>query len=297
MSSWILLVLSGAFIVNTFLFSACVLLYAKHQRKGRPPHGKDVKLLRGPGQHLQEEIGVMEESLVERYFTSVGAPVLILVVPLCLLPFAKGNENLVLALTVAGFVISFVYRLRQMGGLLKKLACYRLGLQGERCVAESLQPLMARGFAVFHDMPVQGKTGMFNLDHVVVGSSGVFVVETKTRRKVKQDANGDDHKVESDGKTLRWPGGSGSEEIRQAADNASWLKQFILSRLGLSVDVAPVLVIPGWYVNRTGSGQVRVLNEKEIERAILGRPVLDEKAVDQIRRLVDAECRTVGFGS
>jgi hypothetical protein len=144
-------------------------------------------------------------------------------------------------------------------------------------------------------MPAQGTQKSFNLDHVVIGPSGLFVIETKARRKIHQDANGNDHIVKYDGKTLRWPQGNDQQDLHQAAGNATWLQQFVEKRLGLRVNVVPLLVLPGWYVDRTGTGAVRVVNEVEAEKTVLGRPVLDEKEVDQIKRQLDIESRTVSF--
>mgnify|MGYP000447730379 CR=1 FL=1 len=45
-------------------------------------------------------------------------------------------------------------------------------------VAEALAPLTVDGCRIFHDVPAAA----FNLDHVIVGPTGVFALETKTRR-------------------------------------------------------------------------------------------------------------------
>ena len=68
---------------------------------------------------------------------------------------------------------------------LRKYWNYQLGFKGERLVGEELNQLLAKGYRVFHDVPFNG----YNVDHVAVGSSGVFVVETKTRRKWKSTAD------------------------------------------------------------------------------------------------------------
>lgn len=54
----------------------------------------------------------------------------------------------------------------------------RLGLFGERAVADELDKLVGSGYRIFHDVPCLGATGPFNLDHVVVGKGGVAVIET-----------------------------------------------------------------------------------------------------------------------
>jgi len=66
---------------------------------------------------------------------------------------------------------------RRLRPLAQTRACYQLGFQGERYVAEELNQLMADGFHVFHDVPFEN----YNMDHVLVGPTGVFVVETRQR--------------------------------------------------------------------------------------------------------------------
>src|SRR6188472_2002795 len=49
------------------------------------------------------------------------------------------------------------------------------GIRGELMVAELLTELEPQGYRVLHDV----ETGHGNLDHVVIGPNGVFVLETK----------------------------------------------------------------------------------------------------------------------
>ncbi len=295
MSSTSIWTLTIGFVLNTVLFTAAVVFLAKRLKRGRPPRGKDKKLLRSPGEHLQQELATFDEQLTEQWFLGIVVPVAVLMIPLALLPLAKGRESMVVALALGGFLVSFVLRVLRVRKLFEKIRTARLGLLGERAVAAALEPLLAKGYAVFHDLPAQGSQKSFNLDHVVVGPSGLFVIETKARRKIHQDENGDDHVVKFDGQSLHWPRGSDQQDVQQASENAGWLHEFVDKRLGLKVDVVPLLVIPGWFVDRKGAGTVRVVNEGEVERSILGRPVLDEKTVDQIKRQLDTECRTVSF--
>ena len=44
-----------------------------------------------------------------------------------------------------------------------------------------------------------------------------------------------------------------------------------------------------------GTGDVWVMNAKELPKNLTGTPVLDEKTVDQVRRQLDQMCRTVMF--
>jgi hypothetical protein len=54
----------------------------------------------------------------------------------------------------------------------------RKGALGEEAVARILDRLEPRGFHTIHDLDV----GRGNVDHVVVGPTGVFAIETKARR-------------------------------------------------------------------------------------------------------------------
>ena len=53
---------------------------------------------------------------------------------------------------------------------------WKRGAEGERKTAKALQPLLRKGWTVEHDVQRDGKA---NLDHVLTGPPGVFLLETK----------------------------------------------------------------------------------------------------------------------
>ena len=57
---------------------------------------------------------------------------------------------------------------------------WRRGAAGERRTARLLSPLERQGWAVLHDLAVPGSRA--NLDHLVIGPGGVFVVDSKQYR-------------------------------------------------------------------------------------------------------------------
>jgi Nuclease-related domain len=57
---------------------------------------------------------------------------------------------------------------------------WRRGAMGERRTARLLEPLERQGWAVLHDLAVPGSRA--NLDHLVIGPGGVFVVDSKQYR-------------------------------------------------------------------------------------------------------------------
>jgi hypothetical protein len=53
---------------------------------------------------------------------------------------------------------------------------WKRGAEGERKTANALKPLLRRGWTVEHDVQREGRA---NLDHVLTGPPGVFLLETK----------------------------------------------------------------------------------------------------------------------
>jgi hypothetical protein len=54
---------------------------------------------------------------------------------------------------------------------------WRRGAQGEQRTARLLAPLERHGYQVFHDLAVPGSAA--NVDHLVVGPTGVYVIDSK----------------------------------------------------------------------------------------------------------------------
>jgi hypothetical protein len=66
---------------------------------------------------------------------------------------------------------------------------WRRGAAGERRTARLLGPLERQGWAVLHDLAVAGSRA--NLDHLVIGPGGVFVIDSKQYRgRLQLDRSG-----------------------------------------------------------------------------------------------------------
>lgn len=87
-----------------------------------------------------------------------------------------------LSICAVGSVIGIV----QLYKLMPIYANYKLGLMGEQSVGAILNTLSRDTIQVYHDYEIQ-EPGCkpWNIDHIVVSSEGVFLIETKTRRKLK----------------------------------------------------------------------------------------------------------------
>jgi hypothetical protein len=66
---------------------------------------------------------------------------------------------------------------------------WRQGAAGERRTARLLDPLERRGWAVLHDLAVPRSQA--NIDHLVIGPGGVFVIDSKQYRgRLRLDSSG-----------------------------------------------------------------------------------------------------------
>ena len=125
--------------------------------------------------------------------------------------------------------------------------------------------LREEGFQVFHDVIGNG----FNVDHVLIGPAGVFTVETKTWSKPLTGSP----QINFDGKSIK----VGSSEpdrdpVAQAKGQAGWLKAILAESTGRTLDVRPVILFPGWFIDNPGGHfkDVWVLEPKALS-AFLGR--------------------------
>ena len=123
-----------------------------------------------------------------------------------------------------------------------------------------MERLRETGAQVFHDIPGEG----FNLDHVIVAHSGVFVIETKTYSKPEKGES----KILFRGDSISINGQRDTDKpIIQVKAASNWLSQLIEESSGRKISIKPVVVFPGWYVEPTfeaKSSDVWVLNPKAL---------------------------------
>jgi hypothetical protein len=288
--------LSIFFPIIAFLFPLLVvlgLLYLYRWYRGRKGFRSPLtrQLLRPPGQSLRLRIEEISNTLNETLFVVALVPSLISGVILSR-GFVSGNviETFWIVLGAAIWVCFTAYYVRKIFKLLSERRDLRLGLDGELATAEELNQLMRYGYYVFHDFPADH----FNIDHVVIGPAGVFAVETKARSKGimkgKQDAM-----VIFENSRLKFSNHQESESIQQAKGQSKWLAEFLRKSVGKPVVVKPILVLPGWLVERREKdASIMVINPKEaVQYITLNSKMLDEQTVQQIKYQVEQRCRTI----
>jgi len=113
------------------------------------------------------------------------------------------------------------------------VVAWRRGAAGERRTARLLDPLEREGWAVLHDLAVPGSRA--NIDHLVIGPGGVFVIDSKQYRgRLQLDSSG----------CLwhgRYPRASTLRAVSFEADQAA----LILTDPDVVVVVVPIVAVHG----------------------------------------------------
>jgi hypothetical protein len=89
----------------------------------------------------------------------------------------------------------------------EQMAAWQRGAQGERRTARLLDRLVRDGYVVFHDLAVPDSGA--NVDHLVIGPSGVFVIDSKQwTGSVRQGSDGlawhNHYRLDRTLETVRW---------------------------------------------------------------------------------------------
>jgi hypothetical protein len=242
------------------------------------------RLLRSPGESLRARLERIDEKLMWCVALLSAGPVVFSLTA----PGFPDKLSILLLLSVVALCVLAVYI-----GAKEYRAC-SLGLLGERAVGEELNQFMTQGCRVYHDYPGE-RTG--NIDHVVIAPSGVYAIETKTRQKRRASKEVKDHELTFDGAKLHFPRYVSTSGLKQARRNAARLGRELSDALGEVVQVQAILAFPGWYINRTGNGDVSVLNPKEIRQVIFSKngPQLAPEQIWRIAQQVEQKCRDIAL--
>jgi len=207
----------------------------------------------------------------------------------------KGYVFTCAGLFTFGFLLWGARSLLRLLQLTDEVRNCRLGLRGEQAVAEALsnQAVVAAGYMTFHDVP--GDVA-WNIDHVVVGPGGVFVIETKTRSHRKGKIRQQENVVIFDGRMLQFPWCQDREAAKQAARNTAWVRRFMEGFAPRDTLVQPIVVVPGWYVENKGEYSVMVMNTKWLAGFLpRERKRFTREQLQPLLRRFDERCRDVDF--
>ena len=157
------------------------------------------------------------------------------------------------------------------------------GVLGERVVAEVLSRLEF-SYTVIHSVPVG--SGSSDIDHVIVGPSGVFTINTKCSPGKDVWLAGMNMKV----------GGHSQRYLHHSMFEAKRASELLSKATGMTVPVTGLLVFvdPRKIIHKEPAGagpnipEIRVLRQTELLNGIRTRPIFSQ---DQVARIADAAIR------
>ncbi|HUW36184.1 MAG TPA: nuclease-related domain-containing protein [Rhodocyclaceae bacterium] len=214
------------------------------------------KPLRNPGQSVREQrADLMFDKLLSPMLIALML-VLWAVMDWLRYFFPRPPQPWITSVVAALAIIYVVWQFRRH---VPKLRMLKLAEEGEKAVGQLLERLRASGYAVFHDLIGTD----FNVDHVIIGSAGVFTIETKTWNKPRQG----NPRITFDGETLLMAGREPDRNpVIQAKAQASWLQRLLAESTGKTLPVRPVILFPGWYIedSRASRKDLWVLEPKAL---------------------------------
>lgn len=201
--------------------------------------GFEKDLVRLPGQSVNDQLLDYMNDKVDFDLLGISISITLLflvwigqVVPLT-------SNPVLFSIILISAILVFIYRLRKA---MKRVRHLRQGRDGERYVGQILDEMRVDGSVTFHD--VLGDN--FNIDHVVIGPKGVYVIETKTWSKgsAKGSISYKDGVFKLNGRILD------KNPLDQAKANAKWFVDFLKESTGRVFPVQSVVVLPGWYIEK-----------------------------------------------
>ncbi|WP_242402186.1 nuclease-related domain-containing protein [Methylophilus sp. OH31] len=267
-----------------------IVIYSKKRSSARRKNPITQYLLRSAGESVKAQLSDVDSELA-MYLMMPPTISLFIYAYYSNLPSVK--HPLILG-AISGIIL-FGYILFKLIKLIKLREKLRLGYDAELAVGQELNTLMRHGYHVFHDVTLKNTISSFNIDHVVVGKTGVYAIETKGRSKPLFKNGGHQHRVNFDGKRLRFPGWSEEKPAEQATRQAQSLQQWLSHAVGEAVTVKAVIALPGWYVTHTQRSEIAVINGKNPERYFNAqRPEnTSEKFIHQIAHQLENICRDI----
>ena len=217
-----------------------------------------AKPLRQAGQSVQEEL----DKVIDEHFISYGL-VIVFIFAYTVSEWIRWYFHIPpkpVHVTILSLLI-ISYCLIKLLGIKKQIKALKLGRDGEKVVGEFLERLRQDGCIIYHDIVGDN----FNLDHVVLSTKGIYVIETKTYSKPKNKQA----KVHYDGTHLIIDSiGNKDEILVQVEAESSWLKEILSESTGKVFNIKPIAVFPGWFVESTNHNKFWVLNPKGLPKFI-----------------------------
>jgi hypothetical protein len=150
----------------------------------------------------------------------------------------------------------------------RRAAAFAAGAEGERIVAEALAPLSAAGYLLLHDRASGPRA---NLDHLVIGTSGVWLVNAKHWSGTITAET-----------ALRHNGRDRTKQLARAAQERAQITEILVAE-GLRVPVRSVFAFTAVTPEHTVIDEVTLVPVAGV-RSVIGAapPVLDGRTTDRV---------------
>lgn len=236
-----------------FLFWFFVLRVLSREKKLRKePFTKG--LLNSAGESSLKQVSKLNEVFTDHLITLVALAGFLIGYSTGIFTGATPiNIPLILAMVGIGGVIVATLVMLKIRNNARLLFKYRLGLDGERHTAQALWPLLNKGYNIYHDLLFEKPDGTkFNIDHVLLGPSGVIAIETKARSKDPLLKGKDSVALKYDGKKVLFPSGAADVDcLNQALASGKTLSKELTRAEGATIPVRTAVCFPGWFVTVT----------------------------------------------
>jgi hypothetical protein len=244
-----------------------------------------AKPLRNPGQSLDDQIHNLISEDPAPFIGCVLFMILVAIYDWYHWYNPKPINPWLTTITAFIFLTVFVYKWITLRRKIKRL---RMARDGEKAVGQYLEGLREKGYKVLHDIV----SDSFNIDHIVICTKGIFLIDTKTISKKDKD-----DQITFDGKTVLINGYKPDRDpVRQVTALSSWLKEKICEITGKEMFIRPVVAFPGWFVKMDLKYQtnVWVLSAKALPRFIEKQPdILESPMVHLITSHLTRYIRTL----
>lgn len=277
--------LSSAIISLSILVAYIFIFQLIRNRYGlntrHSPLGEIV--FRSPGQSLIKKIDDLNQDIGLNMALCISVPLVLYASFISLLYFYRDVSGTLIVSLLGGIgtAATIKYLLKTLK-LLKKRQLIQIEYESTAVVGQELNRFMLEGYHVYHEIPAD----RFNIDHLVLGRSGIFAVKTGARPNYKPRKDLQAATVEYNGKMLRFPDGDDNKIIDQAERQALWLSKWIGNATGEPVAARAIVALPGWLVKRTSADGISVINQEQFSslfKHIKPRTLPD----DMISRIVD----------
>jgi hypothetical protein len=194
--------------------------------------------LRFPGQSLDEKLDKELDNKIVPYILTIIVGLSITIQEWYRWFFETKPSPFLLSIIVLPAILYCIYGLYNTRTIVKRV---KLGRDGERLVGQYLDNLRNETVSVFHDLIGDN----YNIDHVVVSTKGVFVIETKTYSMPKR---GEATITYDSDKVFVLGSASKKDVLKQAKFNQESLRKIISDKTGRVFPMRTVIVFPGWFI-------------------------------------------------